>query len=164
MSSAQTSCPQYCSFLPLALLRISESNKGATSVSVYTSVSKHFTNFSQNQLFQTIYYFVGSHYQGAKYKFLQIQYLCHRSATAPGPSHNKLCCPLSLYGYLYGYLQPHLSTIILPPISTRAGIQSASKLVLRKVPSEDDPEVRNHGEGPYQGLLLVESGYYRFHI
>ena len=22
----------------------------------------------------------------------------------------------------------------------------------------------NHGEGPYQGLLLVESGYYRFHI
>ena len=54
MSSAQTSCPQYCSFLPLALLRISESNKGATSVSVYTSVSKHFTNFSQNQLFQTI--------------------------------------------------------------------------------------------------------------
>ena len=54
MSPAQTSCPQYCSFLPLALLRISESNKGATSVSVYTSVSKHFTNFSQNQLFQTI--------------------------------------------------------------------------------------------------------------
>ena len=54
MSPAQTSCPQYCSFLPLALLRISESNKGATSVSVYISVSKHFTNFSQNQLFQTI--------------------------------------------------------------------------------------------------------------
>ena len=30
------------------------------------------------------------------------------------------------------------------------------------------PKVRNHGEGPYQGpyqgLLLVESGYYRFHI
>ena len=25
-------------------------------------------------------------------------------------------------------------------------------------------KVRNHGEGPYQGLLLVESGYYRFHI
>ena len=23
---------------------------------------------------------------------------------------------------------------------------------------------RNHGEGPYQGLLLVESAYYRFHI
>ena len=22
----------------------------------------------------------------------------------------------------------------------------------------------NHGEGPYSGLLLVESGYYRFHI
>ena len=26
------------------------------------------------------------------------------------------------------------------------------------------PKVRNHGEGPYEGLLLVESGYYRFHI
>ena len=26
------------------------------------------------------------------------------------------------------------------------------------------PKVRNHGEGPYLGLLLVESGYYRFHI
>ena len=25
-------------------------------------------------------------------------------------------------------------------------------------------KVRNHGEGPYEGLLLVESGYYRFHI
>ena len=22
----------------------------------------------------------------------------------------------------------------------------------------------NHGEGPYKGLLLVKSGYYRFHI
>ena len=22
----------------------------------------------------------------------------------------------------------------------------------------------NHGEGPHYGLLLVESGYYRFHI
>ena len=26
------------------------------------------------------------------------------------------------------------------------------------------PKVRNHGEGHYWGLLLVESGYYRFHI
>ena len=26
------------------------------------------------------------------------------------------------------------------------------------------PKVRNQGEGPYYGLLLVESGYYRFHI
>ena len=26
------------------------------------------------------------------------------------------------------------------------------------------PKVPNHGEGPYEGLLLVESGYYRFHI
>ena len=26
------------------------------------------------------------------------------------------------------------------------------------------PKIRNHGEGPYQGLLLVESGYYCFHI
>ena len=26
------------------------------------------------------------------------------------------------------------------------------------------PRGRNHGEGPYQGLLIVESGYYHFHI
>ena len=26
------------------------------------------------------------------------------------------------------------------------------------------PKVCNHGEGPFQGLLLVESSYYRFHI
>ena len=37
-------------------------------------------------------------------------------------------------------------------------------VVLQKVPSELHPKVRSHGEGPYQGLLLVESGYYRFHI
>ena len=36
----------------------------------------------------------------------------------------------------------------------------AWRVVLQKGPSED----RNHGEGPYYGLLLVESGYYRFHI
>ena len=30
--------------------------------------------------------------------------------------------------------------------------------------NEGYPKVRHHGEGPYQGLLLVESGYYRFHI
>ena len=39
-----------------------------------------------------------------------------------------------------------------------------SQVVLQKVASELHPKVRNHGEGPYQGLLLVESGYYRFHI
>ena len=38
------------------------------------------------------------------------------------------------------------------------------EVVLQKVPSEANPKVRNHGEGPYSGLLLVESGYYRFHI
>ena len=26
------------------------------------------------------------------------------------------------------------------------------------------PKVRNHGDGPYYGHLLVESGYYCFHI
>ena len=30
--------------------------------------------------------------------------------------------------------------------------------------NEGYPKVCNHGEGPYKGLLLVESGYYRFHI
>ena len=43
-------------------------------------------------------------------------------------------------------------------------MMSGSAVVLQKVASEDDPKVRNHGEGPYWGLLLVESGYYRFHI
>ena len=30
--------------------------------------------------------------------------------------------------------------------------------------NEGYPKVRNHGEGPYEGLLLVERGSYRFHI
>ena len=30
--------------------------------------------------------------------------------------------------------------------------------------NEGYPKVRNHGEGPNYGRLLVESGYYRFHI
>ena len=30
--------------------------------------------------------------------------------------------------------------------------------------TEVHTKVRNHGEGPYKGLLLVESGYYHFHI
>ena len=37
-------------------------------------------------------------------------------------------------------------------------------VVLQKVPSKANPKVCNHGEGPSRGLLLVESGYYRFHI
>ena len=41
---------------------------------------------------------------------------------------------------------------------------SLSPVVLQKAASELHPKVRNHGEGPYWGLLLVESGYYRFHI
>ena len=35
---------------------------------------------------------------------------------------------------------------------------SASKSSIRRF------VISNHGEGPYKGLLLVESGYYRFHI
>ena len=50
-----------------------------------------------------------------------------------------------------------VSSGVVPPIVT-------SWLVLQKVPSEANPKVRNHGEGPYKSLLLVESGYYRFHI
>ena len=34
---------------------------------------------------------------------------------------------------------------------------TGSLLVLQKVPSEANPKVRNHGEGSYSGLLLVES-------
>ena len=33
------------------------------------------------------------------------------------------------------------------------------KLVLQKVPSEDDPEVRNHGEGPYVKLGPRRKGH-----
>ena len=40
------------------------------------------------------------------------------------------------------------------------GHPSTGHLCFKKV----HPKVRNHGEGPYSGLLLVESGYYRFHI
>ena len=35
---------------------------------------------------------------------------------------------------------------------------------LLKLQTKVNTKVRNHGEGPYQGLLLVESAYYRFHI
>ena len=37
-------------------------------------------------------------------------------------------------------------------------------IIQLKVTVKVHPKVRNHGEGPYQGLLLVESGYYCFHI
>ena len=30
--------------------------------------------------------------------------------------------------------------------------------------TKDHTKVYNHGEGPYKGLLLAESSYYRFHI
>ena len=36
--------------------------------------------------------------------------------------------------------------------------------LLVEIQTKVHPKVRNHGEGPYSGLLLVESGYYRFHI
>ena len=34
------------------------------------------------------------------------------------------------------------------------------------IKAANDPYVFiiNYGEGPYQGLLLLENGYYRFHI
>ena len=37
-------------------------------------------------------------------------------------------------------------------------------LYLVELETKVHPKLRNHGEGPYLGLLLVESGYYRFHI
>ena len=53
-----------------------------------------------------------------------------------------------------------------PPLQylLRQAVLPLLPLVLQKVASELHPKVRNHGEGPYYGLLLVESGYYRFHI
>ena len=48
--------------------------------------------------------------------------------------------------------------------SSSTNLKAMFQVVPQKVASELHPKVRNHGEGPYQGLLLVESGYYRFHI
>ena len=63
---------------------------------------------------------------------------------------------------------------LITPASYSGDIQISSGLIsrLRLVDimcgSRDSetkvhPKVRNHGESPYWGLLLVESGYYRFH-
>ena len=38
---------------------------------------------------------------------------------------------------------------LLPPIIGEAGYFMPNRLVLQKVPSEANPKVRNHGEGPY---------------
>ena len=40
----------------------------------------------------------------------------------------------------------------------------SSRLSLLELQTKVHTKVRNHGEGPYYGLLLVKSGYYRFHI
>ena len=45
--------------------------------------------------------------------------------------------------------------LVFADINHGGGYQSFKKV---------HPKVRNLGEGPYYGLLLVESGYYRFHI
>ena len=40
----------------------------------------------------------------------------------------------------------------------------ATPLTLLELETKVHRKVRNHGEGPYLSLLLIESGYYRFHI
>ena len=54
-------------------------------------------------------------------------------------------------------------------LRSRFAQQPAPSLVqtqdfLLQLESKVHSKVRNQGEGPYEGLLLVESGYYRFHI
>ena len=57
--------------------------------------------------------------------------------------------------------QQHLDT----PVQQQQGGGGAVTLELETSASNEGyPKVRNHGEGTYKGLLLVESGYYRFHI
>ena len=47
-------------------------------------------------------------------------------------------------------------------MSVLAGEAAAEDVT--EVETKVHPKVRNHGEGPYKGLLLVESGYYHFQI
>ena len=44
------------------------------------------------------------------------------------------------------------------------GVVQLPRDLLRQCFKKIHPKVRNHGEGSYSGLLLVESGYQRFHI
>ena len=46
----------------------------------------------------------------------------------------------------YEVEDPEYSMVQLAQTSTRAEV---ARLVLQKVPSEANPKVRNHGEGPY---------------
>ena len=54
--------------------------------------------------------------------------------------------------------QLHLYPLVVPQVGAHVsdagvhlvpGVQHVSRLVLQKVPSEANPKVRNHGEGPY---------------
>ena len=43
-------------------------------------------------------------------------------------------------------------------------VQRHGRRELQTEVPEENGKFHYHGEGPYSGLLLVESGYYRFHI
>ena len=49
------------------------------------------------------------------------------------------------------------------PLVQPSRCNTALKVRARNEPSRS-LKFHNHGEGPYEGLLLVERGYYRFHI
>ena len=42
--------------------------------------------------------------------------------------------------------------------------EQRSKVFQLELETKVHPKVHNHGEGPYEDLLLVESGYYTFNI
>ena len=70
--------------------------------------------------------------------------LCH-AASCPGVSISPGPGPVSRVVMVLNYV----------PASVGCWLEIQTKV---------HPKVRNHGEGHYKGLLLVESSYYRFHI
>ena len=54
-----------------------------------------------------------------------------------------------------------LSLCVNPGAETRADTHTITRT---SAANRSKVKLYNHGEGPYQGLLLVESTYYRFHI
>ena len=61
-------------------------------------------------------------------------------------------------------LHPCYPVLVLVCIHLQIPAAAASWALGTSASKKFHPKVRNNGEGPYWDLLLVESGYYHFHI
>ena len=126
MSLAQTSCPQYCHLLFCSVcrsenFRIQQKQRGHQRKCLLLFLGillfTHLFFFGKNQLLRTILQaIIIRELRGS----LQIQNLCYRCATAPapGPATINFVVPCR-YMDICLDIYSHLSTIIIPPISTR---------------------------------------------